>query len=66
MGQKLPILKDFELTQSEERAPKQTRKVDAAINPGNSGGPVLDASGKALGLVGVGGLAKSCNCFFYS
>ncbi len=27
-------------------------QVDAAINPGNSGGPVLDASGKALGLVG--------------
>lgn len=42
-------------------APKKTRKVDAAINPGNSGGPVLDASGKALGLVvGIGGRAKSC------
>ncbi|CAK8985832.1 Protease Do-like 10 [Durusdinium trenchii] len=25
-------------------------QVDAAINPGNSGGPVLDASGKAVGV----------------
>lgn len=25
-------------------------QVDAAINPGNSGGPVLDASGRAVGV----------------
>ena len=24
--------------------------MDAAINPGNSGGPVLDVSGKAVGV----------------
>ena len=27
-----------------------SHQVDAAINPGNSGGPVLDATGKAVGV----------------
>lgn len=65
-GPKLPILKDFELTQSGEG---RTSCVGHRKRPGRwmlpsilaTGGPVLDASGKALGLVvGIGGRAKSC------
>ena len=39
----------------------QTIQLDAQLNPGNSGGPVLDESGKVVGIVRSGVLASGVN-----
>jgi serine protease Do len=46
---------DREVTVGDQATRRQTTltgliQTDAAINPGNSGGPLLDASGKVIGL----------------
>ncbi len=40
----------FQLNGSSQGIPQKTIQTDAAINPGNSGGPLLDSTGRVIGI----------------